>query len=183
LLWQGPPRRLLDLARQRTVPLCTSPTLLAELAEVIGRDKFVQRVRAATLSATELVQDYERLAEVVEPQPLPAPTSRDSDDDHVLACALAGKADLIVSGDRDLLTCTSIRASRFSPPAMPSRGSPRGAVKEVRYRVWSKTAAARLSCLASTSASPARALALHRKMRRVATGPLEPSATLTGCSR
>ena len=34
----------------------------------------------------------------------PAPTSRDSDDDHVLACALAGKADLIVSGDRDLLT-------------------------------------------------------------------------------
>ena len=104
LLWQGPPRRLLDLARQRTVTLCTSPTLLAELAEVIGRDKFVQRVRAATLSATELVQDYERLAEVVEPQPLPAPTSRDSDDDHVLACARAGKADLIVSGDRDLLT-------------------------------------------------------------------------------
>ena len=61
LLWQGPPRRLLDLARQRTVTLCTSPTLLAEFAEVIGRDKFVQRVRA-------------------------------------------GKADLIVSGDRDLLT-------------------------------------------------------------------------------
>ena len=103
LLWQGPPRRLLDLARQRTVTLCTSPTLLAELAEVIGRDKFVKRVHAATLSAAELVQDYERLAEVVEPQPLPAPTSRDPDDDHVLACARAGKADLIVSGDRDLL--------------------------------------------------------------------------------
>jgi uncharacterized protein len=103
LLWQGPPRRLLDLARQRTVTLCSSPTLLAELAEVIGRDKFVQRVRAATLSAAELVQDYERLAEVVEPQPLPAPASRDSDDDHVLACALAAQADLIVSGDHDLL--------------------------------------------------------------------------------
>jgi uncharacterized protein len=104
LHWQGPPRRLLDLARQRTVTLCTSPTLLAELAEVIRRDKFVRRVHAATLSAAELVQDYERLAEVVEPQHLPAPTSRDPDDDHVLACARAGKADLIVSGDRDLLT-------------------------------------------------------------------------------
>jgi uncharacterized protein len=57
LLWQGPPRRLLDLARQRTVTLCTSPTLLAELAEVIGRDKFVQRVRAATLSLT--LHDYQ----------------------------------------------------------------------------------------------------------------------------
>jgi len=29
--------------------------------------------------------------------------SRDADDDQVLACALAAKADLIVSGDRDLL--------------------------------------------------------------------------------
>ncbi len=39
LLWQGPPRRLLDLARQRAFTLCTSPTLLAE---VIARDKFAQ---------------------------------------------------------------------------------------------------------------------------------------------
>jgi uncharacterized protein len=46
LLWQGPPRRLLDVAGQRTVTLCTRPTLLAELAEVIGRDKFVKRVHA-----------------------------------------------------------------------------------------------------------------------------------------
>jgi uncharacterized protein len=105
LLWhQGPPRRLINLARERIVTLCTSPILLAELAEVIGRDKFAKRVLAATLSATELVQDYERLAEIVESQPLPAPTSRDPDDDHVLACALAAQADLIVSGDRDLLT-------------------------------------------------------------------------------
>jgi putative PIN family toxin of toxin-antitoxin system len=104
LLWhQGPPRRLINLARERTVTLCTSLTLLAELAEVIGRDKFAHRLRAATLSATELVQDYERLAEIVEPQPLSELGSRDPDDDHVLACALAAQADLIVSGNHDLL--------------------------------------------------------------------------------
>ncbi len=103
LLWQGPPRRLLDLARERKVSLCTSLTLVAELAEVIARDKFAERVRAARLSAAELVQDYEHLAEVVTPEPLPAPVSRDPDDDHVLACALAGKAELVVSGDADLL--------------------------------------------------------------------------------
>jgi uncharacterized protein len=33
LLWLGPPRRLLDLARERAITLYTSPTLLAELAE------------------------------------------------------------------------------------------------------------------------------------------------------
>lgn len=100
LLWQGPPRRLLDLARERKVSLCTSLTLVAELAEVIARDKFAERVRAAGLSVAELVQDYERLAEVITPEALPAPVSRDPDDDHVLACALAGKAELIVSGDK-----------------------------------------------------------------------------------
>lgn len=100
LLWQGPPRRLIDLARERRLTLCTSLTLVAELAEVIARDKFAERVRAAGLSAAELVQDYERLAEVITPEPLPAPVSRDPDDDHVLACALAAKAELIVSGDK-----------------------------------------------------------------------------------
>jgi predicted nucleic acid-binding protein len=49
------------------------------------------------------VQDYERLADIVEPQPLLAPVCRDSDDDHVLACARSAQATLIVSGDKDLL--------------------------------------------------------------------------------
>ena len=103
LLWLGPSRRLLDRARERSLTLCTSATLLAELAEVIARDKFAHRVLAAGLSPAELVQDYERLAEIVEPQPLPAPVSRDPDDDHVLACALTARAQLIVSRDKDLL--------------------------------------------------------------------------------
>jgi hypothetical protein len=40
---------------------------------------------------------------LVEPVSLSAPVSRDPDDDHVLACALDAQAQLIVSGDRDLL--------------------------------------------------------------------------------
>ena len=100
LLWQGPPRRLLELAREGTVLLCTSLTLLAELAEVMARDKFARQVRAAGISAAELVENYARLAEVVTSEPLPAAVSPDPDDDHILACAIAGKAELIVSGDK-----------------------------------------------------------------------------------
>jgi hypothetical protein len=112
LLWQGPPRQLIELARERALTLCTSLALLAELAEVIGRPKFVQRIQAAGLSAAHLVQDYARLAEIVEPVPLPESVSRDPDDDLVLATALAAQASLIVSGDRDLLdlgACHDIR--------------------------------------------------------------------------
>jgi putative PIN family toxin of toxin-antitoxin system len=103
LLWGGPPRRLIDLARERSLTLCTSVVLLAELAEVIARDKFAQRIQLAGLSPADLVQDYRRLAIIVEPQPLSVPTCRDPDDDHVLACAIAARADLIITRDLDLL--------------------------------------------------------------------------------
>jgi putative PIN family toxin of toxin-antitoxin system len=70
---------------------------------VIAREKFAHKVRASGLTAIALVQDYERLADIVDPQPLAEPACRDPDDDHVLACALAAQATLIVSRDKDLL--------------------------------------------------------------------------------
>ena len=45
---------------------------------------------------------YRRHAEWVEAEPLPEPVCRDVDDDLVLATAIAGRAELIVSGDADL---------------------------------------------------------------------------------
>jgi putative PIN family toxin of toxin-antitoxin system len=113
LLWSGQPRQIIDLIRARTHTLCVSVALLAELAEVIARPKFAQRLKAAGLSATALVQDYARLAEIVEPAPLPEPVSRDPDDDVVLATALAADAVLIVSGDRDLLVLGTFKDIRI----------------------------------------------------------------------
>lgn len=109
LLWPGAPRQLLNAGRERRVVLVTSPTLLAELAEVIGRSKFVARIRAAKLSARGLVEDYAGIARVIEAPGLARPVARDPDDDEVLACALAAKADLIVSGDGDLLVLGSFQ--------------------------------------------------------------------------
>jgi len=48
-----------------------------------------------------------RLAEIVDPPPLPAQVSRDPSDDEVLALAIASQADLIITGDADLLTLGS----------------------------------------------------------------------------
>jgi putative PIN family toxin of toxin-antitoxin system len=87
--------------------------LLAELAEAIGRAKFLARVRAAGLTAAELVEDYARLAEIVVPASLAEPVSRDPDDDLVLATALAAEASLIVSGDGDLLVLRTFRDIRI----------------------------------------------------------------------
>ena len=100
----GLPRRLLDAARAGEFELCTSEVLLAEMLDVIGREKFAKRLAQAGLIPEALVEDLRRLAVVVTPISVPRVVATDPDDDHVLAAALAGAVDLIASGDRrDLL--------------------------------------------------------------------------------
>jgi len=50
---------------------------------------------------------YGELAFSVSPLTTPRVVLRDAADDHVIAAALAANADLLVSGDRDLLTIAS----------------------------------------------------------------------------
>ena len=61
---------------------------------------------------------YRRLATWVEPAELQPPACRDPDDDWVLATALAGAAEAIVSGDDDLLV---LRRYRGVPILSPRR--------------------------------------------------------------
>lgn len=103
LLWNGTPAQLIDAAHSDRVELCTSRTLLAELTRILRRAKFTKVIAAGGLPLDELVLGYAELATIVIPEPISPTVIDDPDDDHVLACALAAKADYIVSGDRHLL--------------------------------------------------------------------------------
>ncbi len=83
--------------------LYTSPVLLAELARVLGRAKFLKPIAHTGITLDELIEGYAALAKLVRPAPIPRVVIADPDDDHVLACAVAAQVDLIVSGDSDLL--------------------------------------------------------------------------------
>jgi putative PIN family toxin of toxin-antitoxin system len=104
LLWQGPSKRVLELARAGRIELFTSPALLAELDEVLQRKKFSRRLSAVGVQARDLVLGYAALARIVHPSSVPAVVEADPDDDMVLACALEARAAAIVSGDRHLLS-------------------------------------------------------------------------------
>jgi uncharacterized protein len=98
----GPPRRLLDDARTQVFELCSSATLLAELLDVLARERFSTRLAQAGLTPQGIVADLRRLAHMAAPQDVPRVIEQDADDDHVIACAVVGQADLIVSGDKHM---------------------------------------------------------------------------------
>lgn len=113
LLWQGPPRRVLAQARLGTVELFTSPAMLAELQDVLMRRKFARRLALARVEPRDLVLGYAALARIILPAEIDPTIADDPDDDAVLACALAARADVIVSGDRHLLKLREFQGIRI----------------------------------------------------------------------
>ena len=86
--------------------LVTAPELLAELDRVLAYPK-LQRYYADD-ERTRFVALVMALSEVVDlPETLPR-VCRDPDDDRVIACAVVGNADVIVSGDEDLLSLQQV---------------------------------------------------------------------------
>jgi putative PIN family toxin of toxin-antitoxin system len=104
LLWRGKPYQLLEAVRHgpRFV-LYSSGVLLEELADVLTRPSAAKRLALIDKQAHEVLLDYIAAVEIVAAPALPQPVCRDPDDDAVLALALSASADLIVSGDNDLL--------------------------------------------------------------------------------
>ena len=101
-----------DIVKRR-LPACelfTSRALLDELAEIV-REKFDTRSQDLPL-----LQVYEAEATIVRPKPLPKPICRDTDDDEVLATAVAARAEIILTGDDDLLALEEFQGIRILSP-------------------------------------------------------------------
>lgn len=99
--------------------LASSVVLLEEL-ETTLQEKF-----EVTPSVANFLKLFRGHVKLVEPLTLPATICRDPDDDVVLGTALAAGADMIVTGDRDLLVLDTyegilIRSPRQFLESLPS---------------------------------------------------------------
>ena len=101
-----------DVVKRRLlgVELITSRALLDELARTLRR-KF-----STDPEEVPLLKAYRERATLVRPVALPSPVCRDRDDDKVLATAVAGRADIILTGDDDLLVLANYEGIRILSP-------------------------------------------------------------------
>jgi uncharacterized protein len=117
LLWHGNPGKLIDAARAGSATLFASAHLLGDLHGVLGRDKFAKHLQVRGLSATQVSEGYAALVKVVVPAIMRPVIIEDPDDDAVLACAVAARAELVVSGDPHLVKLTQYEGIPIVAPA------------------------------------------------------------------
>ena len=112
---EGAPARLVRGLSEGLFDAIVCPRLLNELGGVLARPKIAQRVDPTT--ASDFTLWLERVA-AVEPDPGDIPSvSPDPNDDYLVALALIGRAQAIVSGDAHLLGLTSANPRVLSPTA------------------------------------------------------------------
>lgn len=93
-------RQIVGLWRGEEITVLSTPATRAELAAVIGRPA-IQRLSARPMD--ELVVGLERYSEPVPGRVSAEGACRDPKDDKFLACAAEGRADYLISSDKDLL--------------------------------------------------------------------------------
>ena len=112
----GPPRQILDAWLADCYVLVTSLYLIEELIHVLSYPRIVERIRLDDAELAAILEALLSKAEVVPGQLCLPGVTRDPKDDAVVACAKEGEADVIVSGDQDLLVLGEYEGIRVVTP-------------------------------------------------------------------
>lgn len=92
------------------------PVISAEILQEYRRVGEILSHERATSSLEPFLALLAMNSEIVIARPLPEQVSQDASDDAFLACALAAKVNVIVSGDRHLLTVSPWRGIEVMTP-------------------------------------------------------------------
>lgn len=103
LIRTGRPAEVLGLWEAGAFELITSGALLAELRSVLSRPRITRRFPRPSFGL-EFLDSLMETALVVGPTNALDVVPTDPSDNRVVEAAIGGKADIIVSGDSDLLT-------------------------------------------------------------------------------
>lgn len=108
--------QILRAARDKQVHLVVSAYILTEFSKVIRRSHITKKYKNQSEKADALIRFLNVRARFAFPQTIPAVLADDAKDDAILACAKAGKARYIVSGDKHLLLLREYEGIKILSP-------------------------------------------------------------------
>ena len=97
--WKGYPRDVYDLVKQGKIILLSSRKIEVEFIRVLAYSKF----GLTPAEILPIVNDLRKFSRLVETKGQINVIKKDLSDNMFLECAIDGKADYIISGDRHLL--------------------------------------------------------------------------------
>ncbi len=114
LIFTGISSELVPLWQRSAITVLLSRGILKEYLRVLSYPKFqLSEAEIKALIEEELLP----YVEVVNPRRRLRVVERDPSDDKFLECAVTGKAQVIISGDKDLLSLGRYRQIRIQSPA------------------------------------------------------------------
>ena len=88
-----------------------SDFIIAEL-----REKLANKFGYSDLSVAAIIEFVSLRSQFIEPQRLTAAVARDPDDDNILATAMTGRCECVITGDKDLLELVEFEGARLMSP-------------------------------------------------------------------
>lgn len=138
LVFRGRVRPLIDHVILRVFEVAISPDLLAETLRVLGGRKF--KIPPEVLTTRD--REIREMCLMVYPTLRLQVIKADPTHDRVLECAMAAKAEIIVSGDAHLLSLGEYQGIRILDPAVflaelegPITGAPQAREATALYKV------------------------------------------------
>jgi uncharacterized protein len=116
LLWGGIPNQVVRLARSGQITVIVSSEILNELQSTLGYPKLQAQLSRLGETSETLFRAIEEVTECVIAETILVPELRDPKDAIVLAAALAGVAEVIVTGDQDLLVLERFQGVEILTP-------------------------------------------------------------------
>lgn len=112
----GFPFKVVKLWEDEVIILITSAATIEEAERVLNYPKIRKRYALTNDDISRTVSNLLKYSVLVEDPPIPNVIEQDPDDNKILATALAGKADYIISGDMHLLTLKNYRGIEIVTP-------------------------------------------------------------------
>lgn len=111
------PGHILELVRQDAVQFLVSPDILAEVKAVLLYPRLRKLHRRSSKWIKNLIQELSDLAETIPGDLIVDAVKADPSDNIYLACAVEGKADFVVSGDKHLKDLRTYKGTAIVDPA------------------------------------------------------------------